>query len=31
MRVQVLTSAIVAAATAVALWWLGLEQFIIGG
>ena len=31
MRVQVLTSAIVAAATAVALWWLGLEQFIIWG
>ena len=31
MRVQVLTSAIVAVATALSLWWLGLEQFVIWG
>lgn len=31
MLVQVLTSAIVAAATAAALWWIGLEQAIIWG
>jgi predicted PurR-regulated permease PerM len=31
LRVQVLTSAIVAAATAAALWWFGLEQFVIWG
>ena len=31
IRVQVLTSAIVAIATSVALWWLGLEQFVIWG
>jgi predicted PurR-regulated permease PerM len=31
LLVQVLTSAIVAVATAIALWWLGLEQPIIWG
>jgi predicted PurR-regulated permease PerM len=31
MKVQVLTSALVAAATAAALWWLGLNQYIIWG
>lgn len=31
LRVQVLTSAVVAAATALVLWWFGLEQFAIWG
>jgi predicted PurR-regulated permease PerM len=31
MKVQVLTSAIVAAATAVSLWWFGLNQYIVWG
>jgi predicted PurR-regulated permease PerM len=31
IRVQVLTSLLVAVATAVALWWLGLEQYAIWG
>jgi predicted PurR-regulated permease PerM len=31
MRVQVLTSALVAAATAAALWWLGLEEYVVWG
>lgn len=31
MRVEVLTSVLVAAATAVALWWLGLEHFLLWG
>ena len=31
MRVQVLTSAIVAVATALVLWWFGVEQFIVWG
>jgi predicted PurR-regulated permease PerM len=31
IRVQVLTSAIVAVATGAALWWLGLEQYAIWG
>jgi predicted PurR-regulated permease PerM len=31
MRVQVLTSALVAIATGAALWWLGLNQYIIWG
>jgi predicted PurR-regulated permease PerM len=31
MRVQVLTSTIVAVATAAALWWFGVEQFVIWG
>lgn len=31
MRVQVLTSAIVAVATATALWWFGVEQFVVWG
>ena len=31
MRVQVLTSVLVAVATALALWWLGLEHFLLWG
>jgi predicted PurR-regulated permease PerM len=31
MRVQVLTSVLVAAATSFALWWLGLEQYVVWG
>lgn len=31
MRVQVLTSLLVAVATAVALWWFGLNQYIVWG
>ena len=31
LRVQVLTSALVAAVTCVALWWFGLQQYIIWG
>jgi predicted PurR-regulated permease PerM len=31
LRVQVITSAIVAAATAVALWWFGVEQYVVWG
>jgi predicted PurR-regulated permease PerM len=31
MRVQVLTSALVAIATSLSLWWLGLDQYIIWG
>src|SRR5262249_48855466 len=31
MKVQVLTSALVAAATAAALWWLGLNEYIVWG
>jgi len=31
MRVQVLTSVLVAAATSVALWWFGLQQYVIWG
>jgi predicted PurR-regulated permease PerM len=31
MKVQVLTSALVAVATAAALWWLGLDQFVVWG
>jgi predicted PurR-regulated permease PerM len=31
LRVQVITSAIVAAATALALWWLGVQQFVAWG
>jgi predicted PurR-regulated permease PerM len=31
IKVQVLTSAIVAAATAAALWWFGVEHFVIWG
>ena len=31
LRVQVITSVCVAAATAVALWWFGVEQFIVWG
>jgi predicted PurR-regulated permease PerM len=31
MKVQVLTSALVAAATAAALWWFGLDQYIVWG
>jgi predicted PurR-regulated permease PerM len=31
MKVQVLTSALVAVATAIALWWLGLEEYVIWG
>jgi predicted PurR-regulated permease PerM len=31
IRVQVLTSFIVAVATAVALWWFGVEQYIVWG
>jgi predicted PurR-regulated permease PerM len=31
MRVQVLTSALVAIATAAALWWLGLQEYLIWG
>jgi predicted PurR-regulated permease PerM len=31
MRVQVLTSAIVAIATSLMLWWFGLQQFVIWG
>jgi predicted PurR-regulated permease PerM len=31
MRVQVLTSSVVAVATGAALWWFGLEQYIIWG
>jgi predicted PurR-regulated permease PerM len=31
MRVQVLTSALVAIATSAALWWLGLQQYVIWG
>jgi predicted PurR-regulated permease PerM len=31
MRVQVFTSAIVAVVTALALWWFGVEQFVIWG
>ncbi|MDQ3211191.1 MAG: AI-2E family transporter, partial [Acidobacteriota bacterium] len=31
MRVQVLTSFIVAVATGLALWWFGVEQFVVWG
>ena len=31
LRVQVITSAIVAAATGVALWWFGVQQFVVWG
>jgi predicted PurR-regulated permease PerM len=31
MRVQVLTSVLVAVATSLALWWLGLEQYVVWG
>ncbi|HTM26883.1 MAG TPA: AI-2E family transporter [Vicinamibacterales bacterium] len=31
MRVQVLTSVLVAVATSLALWWLGLQQYVIWG
>jgi predicted PurR-regulated permease PerM len=31
LRVQVITSALVAAATAAVLWWFGVEQFIVWG
>ena len=31
MRVQVLTSVLVAVATSFALWWLGLEQYVVWG
>jgi predicted PurR-regulated permease PerM len=31
IRVQVMTSALVAAATMIALWWLGLQQWVIWG
>lgn len=31
LRVQVLTSAIVAVATALALWWFGVEHFLVWG
>jgi predicted PurR-regulated permease PerM len=31
LRVQVLTSAVVAVATSAALWWLGLEQYVVWG
>lgn len=31
MKVQVLTSALVAVATAAALWWLGLKEYIVWG
>jgi len=31
MRVQVLTSVVVAVATSAALWWFGLQQFVIWG
>jgi predicted PurR-regulated permease PerM len=31
LRVQVLTSALVGAATAVALWWFGVQQYIVWG
>jgi predicted PurR-regulated permease PerM len=31
LRVQVITSAVVAAATALALWWLGLDNYIVWG
>jgi predicted PurR-regulated permease PerM len=31
MKVQVLTSALVAAATAASLWWLGLNQYMVWG
>jgi predicted PurR-regulated permease PerM len=31
MRVQVLTSVLVAVATALALWWFGLEQYVVWG
>lgn len=31
LRVQVITSAIVGAATALALWWFGVEQFMVWG
>ena len=31
MRVQVLTSVLVAVATSTALWWLGLEQYVVWG
>ncbi len=31
MRVQVLTSVLVAVATALALWWFGVQQFVIWG
>jgi len=31
MRVQVLTSVLVAVATSAALWWFGLEQYVIWG
>ncbi len=31
MRVQVLTSFIVAVATGIALWWFGVEQFVVWG
>ena len=31
LRVQVITSAIVATATALVLWWFGVEQFVIWG
>jgi len=31
MRVQVVTSVLVAVATSLALWWLGLEQYVVWG
>jgi predicted PurR-regulated permease PerM len=31
MRVQVLTSALVAVATSVSLWWLGLQEYVVWG
>jgi predicted PurR-regulated permease PerM len=31
MRVQVMTSVLVAVATSFALWWLGLEQYVVWG
>jgi predicted PurR-regulated permease PerM len=31
MKVQVLTSALVAVATAAALWWFGLQQYVVWG
>ena len=31
MKVQVLTSVLVAVATSVSLWWLGLEQYVVWG
>jgi predicted PurR-regulated permease PerM len=31
LRVQVITSAVVATATALALWWFGVDQFVVWG